>query len=309
MKINTLKLFLIAMTAIFVCSASLRAENYGFEICGVAITSDNYQKITAIPGVKSGNVSYLPSTQTLTLENAVIESSKTAIWNDHVKALSIVLKGDNRVQADQSTAISSHLGTRLTIKGSGSLQATGKKADGLCGIQAWGDLNIIGCRVAAMGDVGIYSEGTIHIDNAEVKATGRTYGSIEGKSNVKFILTNGQITKPAGAVWNSHKKAVCDAGGVDAKAIKIEVVITAKGTNLPDFKSIGLSFFPNPVRDVLYIRPAEAVESIRIYNIYGAEVAHAEHSAAVSMAHLPAGVYSVRIATASGIAIQRVLKR
>ena len=53
-----------------------------------------------------------------------------------------------------------------------------------------------------------------------------------------------------------------------------------------------LTLYPNPVADVLYL--SATVCTIRIYNVYGTEVAHATDTDKVEVSHLPAGVYTVR---------------
>ena len=53
-----------------------------------------------------------------------------------------------------------------------------------------------------------------------------------------------------------------------------------------------LTLYPNPVADVLYL--SATARTIRVYNIYGTEVAHAADTDRVDVAHLPAGVYTVK---------------
>ena len=53
-----------------------------------------------------------------------------------------------------------------------------------------------------------------------------------------------------------------------------------------------LTLYPNPVADVLYL--SATARTIRIYDMYGTEVAHATDTDRVAVAHLPAGVYTVR---------------
>ena len=53
-----------------------------------------------------------------------------------------------------------------------------------------------------------------------------------------------------------------------------------------------LTLYPNPVADVLYL--SATARTIRIYNMYGIEVAHATDTDKVEVSHLPAGVYTVR---------------
>ena len=53
-----------------------------------------------------------------------------------------------------------------------------------------------------------------------------------------------------------------------------------------------LTLYPNPVADVLYL--SATARTVRVYNIYGIEVAHAADTDRVEVSHLPAGVYTVR---------------
>ena len=53
-----------------------------------------------------------------------------------------------------------------------------------------------------------------------------------------------------------------------------------------------LTLYPNPVADVLYL--SATARTIRIYNVYGIEVAHAADTDRIDVAHLPAGIYTVR---------------
>ena len=53
-----------------------------------------------------------------------------------------------------------------------------------------------------------------------------------------------------------------------------------------------LTLYPNPVADVLYL--SATARTVRIYNIYGIEVAHATDTDRVEVSHLPAGIYTVK---------------
>ena len=53
-----------------------------------------------------------------------------------------------------------------------------------------------------------------------------------------------------------------------------------------------LTLYPNPVADVLYL--SSTARTIRVYNIYGIEVAHATDTDRVEVSHLPAGIYTVK---------------
>ena len=67
------------------------------------------------------------------------------------------------------------------------------------------------------------------------------------------------------------------------------------GTGIDETKGLpSLSVYPNPVKDVLNIATDKPVHSIRIYNVYGTEVAQATDTNSIDVSHLPAGVYMVR---------------
>jgi len=53
-----------------------------------------------------------------------------------------------------------------------------------------------------------------------------------------------------------------------------------------------LTLYPNPVADVLYL--SATARTIRGYNIYGIEVAHAADTDRIDVAQLPAGIYTVK---------------
>jgi len=53
-----------------------------------------------------------------------------------------------------------------------------------------------------------------------------------------------------------------------------------------------LTLYPNPVADVLYL--SATARTIRVYDIYGIEVAHATDTDRIDVANLPAGVYTVK---------------
>jgi internalin-related protein len=64
-----------------------------------------------------------------------------------------------------------------------------------------------------------------------------------------------------------------------------------------------LNLYPNPVVDMLYL--SATARTIRIYNMYGTEVAHATDTDCVEVSHLPAGVYTVK----ADCSIAKMVKR
>ena len=53
-----------------------------------------------------------------------------------------------------------------------------------------------------------------------------------------------------------------------------------------------ITLYPNPVADVLYL--SATARTIRVYDMYGTEVAHATDTDRVEVSHLPAGIYTVK---------------
>ena len=75
------------------------------------------------------------------------------------------------------------------------------------------------------------------------------------------------------------------------KAVDIRVVFSP-ATALDEATTESLTLYPNPVADVLYL--SATARTIRVYNIYGVEVAHAADTDKVEVSHLPAGIYTVK---------------
>ena len=76
----------------------------------------------------------------------------------------------------------------------------------------------------------------------------------------------------------------------------VELTVTGGGgTGVEEVKTAPalLSVYPNPVSDILYITADKPAHSIRVYNVYGQEVAQATDANSINVANLPAGVYIV----------------
>ena len=194
-------------------------EEYGLNIAGVWVNSANCSDLSVIPGVK-GKVSYDPTTKTLTLEDASINGGEQHRGILSKDELTCVVKGKVFITSNKSTM---SLDKNAIIKGTGQLTLKSSKD---CGIYTEATLLIEGCTVYAEGKWGITGKAgtsgeSLTIRNASVTAKGSTQGSICALTN--FTLEGCEITKPAGAVWNASKHAVCDASG---NVITDEVVIT-----------------------------------------------------------------------------------
>ena len=88
-----------------------------------------------------------------------------------------------------------------------------------------------------------------------------------------------------------------------SEAVEIKAVFAPATTALDEAAAKPLALYPNPVAEVLYL--SATARTIRIYDMYGTEVAHATDTDKVEVSYLPAGVYTVR---ADG-SIAKMIKR
>ena len=88
-----------------------------------------------------------------------------------------------------------------------------------------------------------------------------------------------------------------------SEAVEIKAVFAPATTALDEAATEPLTLYPNPVAEVLYL--SATARTIRIYDMYGTEVAHAADTDRVVVSHLPAGVYTVR---ADGM-VAKMIKR
>ena len=144
-----------------------------------------------------------------------------------------------------------------------------------------------------------------HTNNFTTAALDDIYCSLPDRKG----QTEGQI-QPLFNASSADKSKVLATNGNNAIAKGWKIQYFEKNTDITGFtgthqcgggKGIdeakglpALAVYPNPVKDVLNIATDKPVHSIRIYNVYGTEVAHATDTNSVNVSHLPAGVYMVR---------------
>ena len=204
-------------------TAGDETSSYGIKIIGVPVTQDNCNDLSVIDGV-SGTVKYDPTTKTLTLENATIDTGDNTgdnaqgIFNSEVPDLNIQVNGTNKITSHSSAVTISQT---TTISGTGTLNATSTDN---CGIYVFNSaLTIEDCTVSAIGKWGIAGPGYNNraefvIRNAIVTAKGSD-GSICDIS--KFTLNNVAITSPKGAAYDSSLKCVALNGKVVTDIVAI----------------------------------------------------------------------------------------
>ena len=244
------------------------------EIAGVLLIPANYKDLTAIPGF-TGKGSYDPDTKTLTLENATIEATKTEIGGIWAKVpeLTCVVTGD--VSIFSTFAAMDFCNSNTTIKGTGQLTLRTQRDCSL--FVGASSLLIDGCTIYTEGTWGISGQsnvvsGTVTIKNAYVKAKGLE-ASISDLAD--FKLEGCEFTKPAGAVWNAEKHAVCDAAG---NVIKDEVVIKPTGGTAIDFVTPEQLPADGAIYDMNGVLRSETLEELPtgVYIVGGQKVMHVQ---------------------------------
>ncbi|MBL6452542.1 MAG: hypothetical protein JNG44_02410 [Porphyromonas sp.] len=243
-------------------------EEYNFWIGKERVTSVNCKDLSNIPGVKSGKVSYDPDTKTLTLEDATIEEP-VILYSD----LTCVVKGKVSITPPDGSAM--YFGGDASIKGGGVLTI---KSSQSFGIYMEDTLVIDGCTLLVEGKWGISGYDATHgevltIRNASVTAKGYE-GSICNLADFK-LQGKCEITKPAGAVWNAEKHAVCNAAG---NVIKDTVVITPMGGTAIDFVTPEQLPAEGAVYDMNGVLRSEPLEELPtgVYIVGGQKVMHVQ---------------------------------
>ena len=276
--------FALAVGLLTSASTAMAQTTYALYIAGVQVTSANCSDLSVIPNV-SGTVKYDPADKVLTLQGATIQINTTSAIASGIDDLTIKVIGTNNLTTGSAYA-ALYFRDPPTITGGGVLNANSGTVPA---IYAEGtSLTIDGCTVNAKGKWGIagFSGRTLTIKNSTVTAEG-TAGSIIGFASL--TLDGCAITQPVGAAFDASLKAVA----LNGEKVTSKVVISKNSTDIADATAEpSLTLYPNPVADVLYL--SATARTIRVYDIYGIEVARATDTDRIDVAHLPAGIYTVR---------------
>ena len=191
-KINIFIMSIIALITMFV-GINVNAQSYDIDVNGVAIDDDN---LTVPCG--AGTATFDPSTKTLTLNNATLDTSADdmAIITDNNMdgPLNIVLIGTNVIEGNGYDILDSNYGQGVNITGTGSLTATDLYY-GFFAEMGDGNFSVNGVTLnIECSDQAIYSNQNITITNATVNitATGVDTPIVEAGGNV--TVTNSNVT-------------------------------------------------------------------------------------------------------------------
>ena len=195
-------LLILAGLAGAIAPQTAAAKDYGIQIGGKEVTSDNYTDISASGGfkaVKSGTVTYDPASYRLTLNNATIEANNGLgiyIKGRMPQEFRIILVGNNTIISRRHSIETSDKAFGLGISGGGTLTLTPKTSDRAIFINT-ADLRIMDCTINAKGPIYV-KNGDLTINKATVKMD-LSYGSSAFIVSGPIKLEGCWIASPSGA--------------------------------------------------------------------------------------------------------------
>ena len=215
-KIRKLMGFAAALAfAMVMLPASAFADTsyYDLYVNGEQFTSDNL----AIE-CGEGTATYDPATQTLTLNNASITNvvDYGGIDSKLTNNLTIALQGSNHITFDDNMGI--RAAGNIEIQGPGSLEVNvgGETMDGIsvAGNVSLRETNLV---VNAPGGIGIASDGTVSLDNAQVTSAA-LYAGIDA---INLIIENGSVIDISATEDGCNAAFISSRGGATGGNIRI----------------------------------------------------------------------------------------
>ena len=242
-------LILMMMSSAFV----MAQDSYGFKIAGVEVTSENCKDLSIIEGVE-GKISYNPETNTLTMQDVIIDNVDNGILINGSEGLNIEVLGDNSITTENVCITG--WASPCKIGGSGTLRLKSAESAGIYAYDS--QAVIVGIKLYTEGLYGIggnngESGEMLALRNAYVEATGSN-GSICDFQNV--VLDGCSITQPAGAAFDANVHAVA----LNGKKVTDKVVIEQDSYG---FKIAGVEVTSENCKDLSII---EGVEGKISYN-------------------------------------------
>ena len=145
------------------------------------------------------------------------------------------------------------------------------------------------------------------ITNSDGTDGQRAESSIAVPENAYIGNTTMRIVK----TYDNFSAAPCAPGSEFGQVEDYTLEISpALGTI--NFDKNALKFYPNPVKDVLYLLNKASIESAAVYNMLGQEVASKKMnstSGQINLSQLPAGNYLVKITTGEAVSTIKVMKQ
>ena len=121
-----MKRAIIALMAALLFAVDMQvqgAENYDLYVAGNQVTSSNINKLSQLKGVKGGSITYNPSENVLTLNNAIIEVTEGQGISLGVGGITVKIVGKNTIKGGVAAL---HVKSSATITGTGQLMLEGQ---------------------------------------------------------------------------------------------------------------------------------------------------------------------------------------
>ena len=186
---------------------------YDLFVNGEQFTSE---KLTIECG--EGTATYDPATHALTLDNASITNTADygGINSKLTGDLAIALQGNNSITFDDNMGIMATGNVEITGPGNLAINVAGETKDGL---SIAGDVSVRATNLAvnAPGGVGIASDGTVSLDNAQVTSAA-LYAGIDA---INLIIENGSVVDISAAEDSCNAAFISPRDGATGGNIRI----------------------------------------------------------------------------------------
>lgn len=194
-------------------SAFADTSQYDLFVNGEQFTSE---KLTIECG--EGTATYDPATQTLTLNNASITNAVDygGIDSKLTSNLTIALQGGNSITFDDNMGIRAAGNVEITGPGSLKINVAGETKDG---ISVAGNVSVreTSLVINAPSGIGIASDGTVSLDNAQVTSAA-LYAGIDA---INLIIENGSVADFSATKDGCNAAFISSRGGATGGNIRI----------------------------------------------------------------------------------------
>jgi len=124
----------------------------------------------------------------------------------------------------------------------------------------------------------------------------------EGQENINYIKVNCSLTTPGSS------DGIMGFGLTNRRnALSVRLIKDVSLNNI-DFNKSKVNVYPNPVKNVLHIETDEMIRSVEIFDLLGKQVITSKIKD-VNIEVLQKGVYVLKINTANGSSIEKIIKK
>lgn len=213
---HTFRIILFSLLGFFALHLYLSADELNFIENSIDTSKD---QTNLMPSNQKGTASWNAATKTLTLKDAVIETSADAI-NAYIPDMVLRLEGKNTITTNSPSTAAIRMRSSMRIEGTGSLYivcnsetGTAIAMEGTAAPSLYIKDATLSVKGTCNGIIGSYMGGTLTIDGASVTATtgnpaSKNNISIGGFSNID-IKGGAKVRKPEGAKPQQFESIMC----------------------------------------------------------------------------------------------------